>query len=71
MYNFVFFTDVSDTTIIYKAIGAYKCAHELRKQGYTCLVVDYLHSFTKEEFQSCIKQSVGPNTIAVGFSSPL
>jgi radical SAM superfamily enzyme YgiQ (UPF0313 family) len=69
MYNFVFFTDVSDTTIIYKSIGVYKCAHELRKQGYTCLVVDYLHSFSPEEFQQCVDQAVGPETLAVGFST--
>lgn len=69
MYNFVFFTDVSDTTIIYKAIGAYKCAHELRKQGYSCLVIDHLHSFTIEEFQQCVNHSIGPETLAVGFST--
>jgi radical SAM superfamily enzyme YgiQ (UPF0313 family) len=69
MYNFVFFTDVSDTTIIYKAIGAYKCAHELRKQGYTCLVVDHLHSFSLEEFQHCVDLAVGSDTLAVGFST--
>lgn len=69
MYNFVFFTDVSDTTIIYKAIGAYKCAHELRKRGYTCLVIDHLHSFSIEEFQRCVDHAVGPDTVAVGFST--
>lgn len=69
MYNFVFFTDVSDTTMVYKSIGAYKCAHELRAQGYTCLVVDYLHSFTMDEWEKCIAASVGPNTWAVGFST--
>lgn len=69
MYDFVFFTDVTSVTVNFKAIGAYKCAHVLRLHGYTCLVVDHLHSFTYEEFVKCIELSVGPNTKAVGFST--
>lgn len=69
IYNFVLFTDVSDTVVIYKAIGAYKCASVLRENGYSCLVVDHLHSFTKDEFESLISNVVGESTLAVGFSS--
>jgi hypothetical protein len=50
----IIFTDVVDTVTIYKAIGAYKIANTLRQQGYTCLVVDHLHSFTLEEAKKVI-----------------
>lgn len=69
MYDFVFFTDVTDTVLAYKAIGAYKCAHILRENGYSVLVVDHLHSFKIEEFKQVIDLSVGPDTKCVGFSS--
>ena len=68
-YNFVFFTDVTSTTVIYKAIGAYKCAHVLRSMGYTCLVVDYLHTFSMQDFDQLITSAIGENTYAVGFST--
>lgn len=68
-YNFVFFTDVTDTTVIYKAIGAYKCAHVLRSIGYTCLVVDYLHTFSMQEFEQLVTSAIDENTYAVGFST--
>ena len=69
MYDFVIFTDVTDTVLAYKAIGAYKCAYILRENGYTVLVVDHLHTFNQEEFQKVIDKSVGTNTKFVGFSS--
>ena len=62
MYDFVIFTDVTDTVLAYKAIGAYKCAYILRENGYTVLVVDHLHTFNQEEFQKVIDKSVGTNT---------
>ncbi len=60
MYNFVFFTDVTDTLMAYKPIGAYKCAYELRRKGYSCLVVDHLHSYSLEEFKEVLDLAVGP-----------
>ena len=69
MYDFVIFTDVTDTILSYKAIGAYKIANTLREEGYTVLVVDHLHTFSLDEFKRIIDLSVGPNTKFVGFSS--
>lgn len=65
----VIFTDVVDTVTIYKAIGAYKIANTLRQQGYTCLVVDHLHSFTLEEAKQVIDNNVSNETLFVGFSN--
>lgn len=69
MYNFIFFTDLTDTIYVTKTIGAFKCAHVLRANGYSCLVVDHLHSFTKKEFESLIDRIISKNTLAVGFST--
>lgn len=69
MYNFILFTDVTDTMMAYRAIGAYKCAHVLREQGYSCLVVDHLHTFSLDEFSKVLEVAMGEDTYAVGFSS--
>jgi hypothetical protein len=69
MYDFIFFTDLTDTVYVSKTIGAYKCAHVLREQGYNCLVVDHLHSFTKDEFNQLLDCVISKSTIAVGFST--
>lgn len=69
MYNVILFTDVTDTTMVYKSIGAYKCAHELRKAGYKVLVVDNLHCFTLDEIKQVIDLSVSESTLFVGFST--
>lgn len=69
MYDYIFFTDVTDTVIIYKAIGVYKLAHQLRKKGKKCLVVDHLHTWSFEEIKELIDVSVGKRTLAIGFSN--
>ena len=69
MYNFILFTDVTDTLMAYRAIGAYKCAHMLRDQGYSCLVVDHLHTFSLDEFAKVLDIAMGKDTYAIGFSS--
>ena len=68
MYNCIIFTDVTDSITVTKSIGAYKCAHQLRANGYTCLVVDHTHTFTIEEMRTLITASVTADTKLVGFS---
>jgi len=69
MYDFIFFTDVTDTLLTYKSIGAYKCANSLRQHGYSVLVVDHLHTFTRQEFRNILEVSVTEQTKFIGFSS--
>ena len=69
MYDCIIFTDITETVLVYKAIGAYKCANQLRKNGYSCLVVDYLHEFTLEEFKRVIDSAVSDKTVMIGFST--
>ena len=69
MYDFIFFTDVTDSIFTYKAIGAYKVAHILRENGYSVLVVDHLHTFSEEEFKELLDSCVSEQTKCIGFSS--
>ena len=47
--NVIFFTDFTNTVTVQKTLGAYKCAHELRNAGYSCLVIDHFHAFSIKE----------------------
>jgi hypothetical protein len=69
MYNCIIFTDVSDTLYSAIAIGAYKLAHSLRKNGYTCLVVNHFSHYTDNEFAKIINLAVGDQTKLIGFST--
>jgi radical SAM superfamily enzyme YgiQ (UPF0313 family) len=69
MYETIIFTDVVDTVTVYKAIGAYKIANTLRQHGYTCLVVDHLHSLSLDDAKQIITKYLSPESLFVGFSS--
>ncbi len=69
MYDIILFTDVTDTVFIQKAIGAYKCANELRKNGFSCLVVDNFHAFTESEIVELLNSAMHSNTLFVGTST--
>lgn len=69
MYDAIIFTDITDNIGAAKPLGAYKCAQSLRDHGYTCLVVDNLHSFTRKELSSLISLTVNKQTKIVGFSN--
>lgn len=69
MYNFIFFADTTDTLYVTKTIGAYKCAHILRSAGFSCLVVDHLHTYTQLELTALLSKVVSEKTVAVGFST--
>jgi radical SAM superfamily enzyme YgiQ (UPF0313 family) len=68
MYNVVLFTDVTDNITITPAIGAYKCAHALRKSGYSCLVVGHLSEYTLDELKELLTVAVSDDTVLIGFS---
>lgn len=69
MYDCIIFTDMTETVLVYKTIGAFKCAYELRKNGHTCLVVDYLHDFSMDEFKRVIDSAMSDKTVMIGFST--
>lgn len=52
-----------------KNAGAYRIATELRKHGYSCLVVDFFCHYTEQEITQIIDKFVTSETIWVGFST--
>ena len=69
MYDIIFFTDHTDNIFGSVSIGAFKCAHVLRKQGYSCLVVNHYSEYTHKDFDELIEMAVSDQTILVGFST--
>lgn len=69
MYNVILFTDVSSNIASLPAIGAYKCAHVLRKHGYSCLVVNHFNEFTQQDLDELFKKNIGEETFLIGFST--
>ena len=69
MYNAIIFTDCWGPISNIPAIGAYKCAHSLRKNGYTCLVINHVGEFEFDELINLLDQSIGPDTRLLGFST--
>lgn len=68
-YDCVIFTDNVNPLVAQKALGAYKVAHTLRQHGYSCLVVDHLHSFTIDELYKLLDICVSQQTKFIGFST--
>lgn len=66
-YDVILFTGINDFTT--RTFGAHKCAHELRLAGFRVLVVGQLQHFTLDELKTVLTQSVGDNTLFVGFSN--
>jgi radical SAM superfamily enzyme YgiQ (UPF0313 family) len=69
MYNAIFFTDETNNIASIPPIGAYKCANVLRKNGYTCLVVNHLSAFTTEELKKLIDLAITDQTKLIAFST--
>lgn len=68
MYNVIIFTDVTNNIAISPSIGAFKCAHSLRKNGYSCLVVGHLSEYSLDELKELLSIAVSDETIMIGFS---
>ena len=68
MYQIVIFTDVTNNVFVAPSIGAFKCAHALRKKGYSCLVVGHLSEYSISELKELLTHALSDRTILVGFS---
>ena len=68
MYHAIIFTDVTDNIAITPSIGAFKCAHALRKNGYSCLVVGHLSEYSLDELKTLLSIAVSEKTALIGFS---
>jgi len=68
MYQIVIFTDVTNNVSIAPSIGAFKCAHALRKNGYSCLVIGHLSEYSIIELKELLTHALSDQTILIGFS---
>jgi len=54
---------------ISRPIGCYQLAHWIRKHGYDCQVIDFIHRMTEDEIVKFTKQFITKNTLCIGLSS--
>lgn len=69
MYNAIIFTDLTDNEMSTIYLGPYKCAHVIRKAGYSCLVINHVSGYTSDELKQLLNLAVGDKTYLVGFST--
>ena len=69
--DIIIFTDVSYALGIGRAGGAYRIATELRDEGYTVQVIDFLTSYSEEQINKLCQKFITKETIWVGVSMSL
>lgn len=57
------------TPRIQRSLGPYRITSELKKHGYSAVVIDYTQYMTVEEINKAISKAITPNTLWVGYSS--
>jgi hypothetical protein len=69
-FHVVFFTDMSARMWHARPLGAYRLATELRNQGYSVLVIDFLSQWLLDlkEFDRLLKSVISDQTLFVGYS---
>lgn len=55
--------------VLMRYIGPYKIAHWLRKNGYTCQVIDFICHLNKDQIMSALEKFVNKETIVLGIST--
>jgi len=70
MYDIIMFTGTKSLlNFETPPIGAFKCAHELRLNGFSCLVVNHYTEYSVTELMQLLDTVVSSNTLFIGFSS--
>ena len=54
---------------VFRTLGAYRIASELKKHGYTTAVIDYTQYMTADEVINALSKLLTPSTLWVGYSS--
>jgi len=69
-FHAVFFTDMSARMWHARPLGAYRLATELRNQGFSVLVVDFLSQWLQDlrDFDKLLKSVISDQTLFVGYS---
>lgn len=70
-YDIIIFTDNASRYSHIKSLGAYRLASELRDNGYSVKIVDFICKIITNKllFETLLKGLIGPNTLFVGWSS--
>lgn len=68
-YQTIIFTDFVDTTLSVKTLGAYKIASELRRAGFSCLVIDCMSVWSVAEMKKLLAAVMDDDTLFVAFST--
>lgn len=69
IYDSIIFTDSSAGLARIKPLGAFTIAYTLRQIGLTVLVIDHFGSLTNDKLYYILSNSVGKNTLFIGYSS--
>jgi len=69
MFNVILFTDAPYPHHKIRGYGVHRIASQIRANGYSCLVVDFSSALTFERYKEIIDNSVGPETLMIGFST--
>lgn len=69
MFDVILFTDTVEFNVKSRGYGAHRLASHIRSEGYSCLVVDFSSIITWELYTAILDRAIGPNTLAVGYST--
>jgi radical SAM superfamily enzyme len=69
MFDVVLFTDSVQFDVKSRGYGVHRLASHIRSNGYSCLVVDFSSIVTWEIYTALLDRAIGPNTLAVGYST--
>lgn len=69
MFDVILFTDTVELNVKSRGYGAHRLASHIRQHGYSCLVVDFSSFVTWDIYTSILDKAIGPNTLAVGYST--
>jgi len=69
MFDVILFTDTVDFDVKSRGYGSHRLASHLRENGYSCLVIDFSSIITRNIYCEILDKSIGPTTLAVGFST--
>jgi hypothetical protein len=69
MFDVILFTDTVEFNVKSRGYGAHRLASHIRHNGYSCLVIDFSSLVTWDLYTAILDKAVGPNTLAVGYST--
>jgi radical SAM superfamily enzyme len=69
MFDVILFTDSVQFDVKSRGYGVHRLATHIRNNGYSCLVIDFSSIVTWKIYTAILDRAIGPNTLAVGYST--